>query len=98
MHPSFLPLLCDPVTREDLRLEATKLEGDEVIEGSLVSSHATYPILRGIPRFVTTEGYSENFGYQWNKWSRVQFESDNVGLPMEGHTRRMFDRITELAG
>jgi SAM-dependent methyltransferase len=66
--------------------------------GHLVSGANRYPIVGGIPRFVPFEGqnYSGSFGYQWNraKWSRVQFESENVGKPMEGWTRRMWEAIT----
>ena len=38
--------------------------------------------------------YANSFGFQCGKWPRVQFESDNIGKPMEGHTRKMFDTIT----
>ncbi|HXE95464.1 MAG TPA: class I SAM-dependent methyltransferase [Dongiaceae bacterium] len=58
---------------------------------------AHYPIINGIPRFVSKEFYSSSFGFEWRKWPRVQFESENVGRPMEGHTTRMFKAITRLA-
>ena len=89
-----LPLLCDPHTREDLTLEGAVFEGDEIISGTLLSPSHSYPIIRGIPRFVSDEGYSDNFGYQWNRWARIQFEDQNVGGPMQGHTRGMFKKIT----
>ena len=57
-----------------------------------------YPIVRGIPRFVPGERYADSFGYEWHRWPRAQFESENVGRPMEGHTTRMFERITEVDG
>ena len=31
---------------------------------------------------------------EWSRWPRVQFESENVGRPMQGHTTRMWERIT----
>ncbi len=65
-------------------LKPTKCEGEHVIEGWLCSSIARYAIRNGIPRFVSDEGYSHNFGYQWNRWAKVQFENENVGRPMEG--------------
>lgn len=101
MHTDFLPLLADPETGEPLRLEATRRDGDVVIEGSLRSSRSSYPIVRGIPRFAGYEeggAYASSFGYQWNRWQRVQFEAENVGRPMEGHTRRMWERICAGAG
>jgi len=89
-----LQLLCDPETREDLTLVDPVYDGDEIISGVLASTTNRYRIIRGIPRFVTDEGYSDNFGYQWNRWARVQFEDRNLGGPMEGHTTRMFETIT----
>ena len=97
MHISFLPYFVDPMTKTPLRLEATASAGDVIQEGFLHSeaTGAKYAIVRGIPRFVDYEvdNYSRSFGYQWHKWPRVQFESDNIGKPMEGHTRRMWERI-----
>ncbi|MCI5064510.1 methyltransferase domain-containing protein [bacterium] len=95
MLRKFLPLLVDPVTKKPLLLEERSSDGDDVLEGFLVSETARYPITRGIPRFVSDEGYSGNFGYQWKKWSRVQFESENIGKPLEGHTRKMWHMVTE---
>ena len=77
-------------------MESTEACNDEVITGVLKSSRYTYKIKNGIPRFVDDEGYSDNFGWQWNKWARVQFEDENVGRPMSGHTTNMFKKITEL--
>ncbi|MDD5302622.1 MAG: methyltransferase domain-containing protein [Elusimicrobia bacterium] len=101
MHIDFLPFLADPETGESLRLEASRREGAIVIEGSLHSSRASYPIVRGIPRFAGYEedgAYASSFGYQWNRWKRVQFEAENVGRAMEGHTRRMWEKICALPG
>ena len=97
MSPAFLAYLCDPKTHEDLVLQPT-LQDDSgrIIEGFLVSKSNRYPIVRGVPRFAgydDSSNYTKSFGYQWNKWSLIQFERDNVGRPMEGHTRRMWERI-----
>ena len=43
---------------------------------------------------MSDEGYSDNFGYQWNRWAQVQFEDQNLGGPMQGHTTAMFEAIT----
>lgn len=101
MHIDFLPFLADPETGEPLRLEASRRNGDVVIEGRLRSARASYPVVRGIPRFAGYEeggAYASSFGYQWNRWKRVQFEAENAGRPMEGHTRRMWERICAGAG
>jgi SAM-dependent methyltransferase len=68
-----------------------------VVSGALVSrSGLRYPIVRGVPRFVDAELYASSFGYEWNRWPRVQFEAENVGKPMANHTTRMWETITEV--
>lgn len=94
MKKHHLRLLCDPETHEDLTLIDAVYDGDEIVSGTLMSLTNRYSISNGIPRFVQNEGYSDNFGYQWNRWARVQFEDQNVGSPMEGHTLEMFRIIT----
>jgi 2-polyprenyl-3-methyl-5-hydroxy-6-metoxy-1,4-benzoquinol methylase len=42
---------------------------------------ATYPVVRGIPRFVSDEHYAGNFGLQWNRHRRTQLDS-HTGLPL----------------
>lgn len=70
-----------------------------VISGELVApSGGRYPIIRGIPRFVEKEHYASSFGYEWNRWPRVQFEAENVGQPMAGYTTKMWERITGISG
>ena len=87
-------MLCDPHTREDLTLINAVYDGNEIISGTLVSKSNQYSIINCIPRFVINEGYSDNFGYQWNRWARVQFEDQNIGGSMQGHTKNMFNIIT----
>jgi len=99
MHPNFLSLLQCPDTGEPLILEPAQVQRDgKIAEGQLVSaSGSRYPIVRGIPRFVGQEHHASSFGYQWSRWPRVQFEAENVGKPMAGHTTRMWEIITEVA-
>lgn len=33
-----------------------------------------FPVVRGIPRFCSTDNYSESFGYQWNQFDRTQLD------------------------
>lgn len=96
MHISFADCFVDPATHEPLELVISERQGDVVESGYFKSSSNSYPIVRGIPRFVDfkSDNYSSSFGYQWQKWPRVQFESENVGKPMEGHTRSLWERIT----
>jgi SAM-dependent methyltransferase len=99
MHPRFLNLLCCPDTGESLSLVARVTLGNGMVwAGSLVTdSGRSYPIVRGVPRFVDRQHYAASFGWEWARWPRVQFESENVGRPMAGHTTRMWERTTGIA-
>lgn len=48
----------------------------EVLEGHLdcARCQATVPIVRGIPRFVPSESYASSFGFQWNRFDRIQID------------------------
>ncbi len=97
MKKKHLKFLCDPITKDDLVLEDAKYIGEEIDSGVLRSPDKCYVIRQGIPRFVIDDGYSDNFGYQWNRWSKIQFEDENIGKPMMGHTTRMFESITQFS-
>lgn len=97
MQRKFLPYLQDPLTGEALDVEIFDADGENILEGALHSSTNSYPIIRGVPRFLragSRENYTKSFGYQWLRWPKVQFESENVGRSMEGHTSQMFQKIT----
>ncbi len=34
----------------------------------------TFPIVRSMPRFVPSEEYAQSFGYQWNRFDRLQLD------------------------
>jgi SAM-dependent methyltransferase len=99
MHVAFIDYLVDPSTKAPLTIEIRERVGDRILEGNLISPTAKYPIVRGVPRFA---GYAERrstsrtFGYQWQRWPRVNFESASVGTPMEGYTRNMWERIVSV--
>lgn len=97
MQARFVDILCCPKTGAALTLDVQEEFSDGSVKTGVlhsVSGQNTYPIVRGVPRFVGEEHYAQSFGYEWRKWSRVQFESENVGRPMAGHTEKMFDAIT----
>jgi SAM-dependent methyltransferase len=98
MYKSFASLFVDPETHEPLRLEVDFEENENILSGRFVheGSGRVYPILRGIPRFVPSESpdYAGSFAWQWHRWPRVQFESENKGKPMFGHTTHMWESIT----
>lgn len=97
MHPQFLEVLCCPRSGAPLELRAFETQPDgRVYSGEFVEpSGRCYPVVRGIPRFVSEEEYAASFGYEWTRWPRLQFESENVGRPMAGHTTRMWEINTQ---
>ena len=96
MHPSFLPYLQCPKTGSPLTLHADQVDPlGRVVEGYLMTQDGLrYPIHRRVPRFVDQEFYSGSFGYEWLRWPRVQFDSENENGPLAGHTTQMWERIT----
>src|SRR4051812_28115838 len=98
MQQHFVQILCCPVTRQSLQLkEAKYTEDGRIEEGKLVTDDGlhSYPIIRGVPRFVTSDLYSQSFSYEWKKWSKVQYESENVNKDWaQGFTENMFKQTT----
>ena len=68
----------------------------QIISELLVAGENEYPIINGIPRFISNEGYSRNFGWQWKHWRFVQFNEANQGKPMDGYTDNMFASVLGL--
>lgn len=50
-----------------------------------------YPVVDDIPRFVPPENYAASFGYQWNKFARLQLDSCNG-------TNFSLERFTSITG
>src|ERR1700694_5672416 len=98
MREQDVALLQCPETGAPLRWEISgPYPGGLILTGTLQSATGRrYPIVRGIPRFVTGELYASSFGFEWQRWPRVQFEADNIGRPMAGHTTATWEKITAL--
>jgi SAM-dependent methyltransferase len=79
MKPSALRFLVCPSCRDGLELHVDVEDGLEVMEGRLRSPGCgrDYPIRGGVPRFVPSGSYAASFGFQWNRFSRVQLDSMN---------------------
>jgi SAM-dependent methyltransferase len=56
-------------------VSGTPLESDD--SGWVSPTGVRYPIDRGIPRFVSTEGYAASFGLEWNMHGRTQLDSNS---------------------
>ncbi len=98
MHPKFVPILRCPVTGSGLSLSVEEYDGKGMVRTGVLTAAdgvTRYPVVNGVPRFVSAQRYSGSFGYEWRRWPRVQFEADNAGRPMQGHTARMFRSVTE---
>lgn len=79
MKTDLLEILCCPHCQHELTLLDATDSIDVVLEGTLgcTACPARFPIVRGIPRFVSHDGYVGSFSYEWNKWNRVQVDSAN---------------------
>ena len=77
MKTNYLNILRCPRTKSKLSLEILEEVDGRIKEGNLVSENKswTYPITNFIPRFVPSSNYADNFGLQWNEFSRTQLDS-----------------------
>lgn len=79
-----LELLACPRCHGDLVVESVDAATGECIErGSLACRRCaeSHPIVDHVPRFVPSQGYARNFGYQWNRYAETQLDS-RLGLPL----------------
>ncbi|MEQ8228994.1 MAG: class I SAM-dependent methyltransferase [Rhodospirillales bacterium] len=55
------------------------IENGRIRSGQLVprDGGASYPIVEYIPRFVSSENYAQNFGFEWNLHARTQYDSES---------------------
>lgn len=99
MNLHWLKVLRCPMTGSSLKLKSVVLEQNkEVVEGVLSTEDDTkeYLVKDGIVLFSKQNtNYTESFGFQWEKFGKVQFEDQNVGKPMEGYTSRMLSQILD---
>lgn len=81
MKSRLLPILVCPACRKDLALTETRSrQGDEIVEGMLScgSCKETYPIRKGVPRFVRSDDYVDTFSFEWNTFRDVQIDILNA--------------------
>jgi SAM-dependent methyltransferase/uncharacterized protein YbaR (Trm112 family) len=85
MHSSLLDILIDPVSRTPLHVETHETgggahDGDPVQATLRGGDGRSYPVIDGIPRFVTTEDAGqqqtgESFGFKWQQQESYDSES-----------------------
>jgi SAM-dependent methyltransferase len=88
-----LNVLVCPRCKTALTLTKQKQEDAEIVTGQLdcYECHRTFPIVRGVPRFVNAESYASSFGRQWNWFRSVQLDSRNGG----DKSARQLQEVTE---
>jgi SAM-dependent methyltransferase len=79
VKPRLLELLVCPACKAELTLRADGAAAGDVQTGTLTCSGCagSYPIVRGIPRFVGQDAYAESFGDEWHRFRTVQLDSAN---------------------
>ncbi|MDO8805717.1 MAG: methyltransferase domain-containing protein [Elusimicrobiota bacterium] len=101
MKKKLLNILCCPDCRNTLALLAIKEANGEVEEGELQceTCKKIYPVLRFIPRFVPSENYADNFGFQWNQFRKTQLDS-HTGKPIarDRFLTRYGDALLDFSG
>jgi 2-polyprenyl-3-methyl-5-hydroxy-6-metoxy-1,4-benzoquinol methylase/uncharacterized protein YbaR (Trm112 family) len=73
----FLDILACPATGQRLHLDTDANNPDQEPNLSTTGGTHRYPVRGRIPRFVAPENYAASFGYQWNKYAKLQLDSCN---------------------
>ena len=68
--------------------------------GALISAKGeSFPVVKGIPRFVPIENYASAFGLQWNTFAKTQLDSHSqLSITLERLERCLGFPITALNG
>jgi SAM-dependent methyltransferase len=78
VKPSFVEILTCPRCGSSLRLSGGEPSTKEVESGGLICQQGhQFPIVGGIPRFVDSELYVQNFGFEWNLHARTQLDTSS---------------------
>jgi len=77
MKSELIKILRCPVSKQKLILEQSNASDFEIESAWLVSQDGKYryPIQKFVPRFVPKKNYADNFGMQWNYFSKTQLDS-----------------------
>ncbi len=77
MRPEHLQYLRCPESGAELSVVDAVMENGRIKTGRLIAPGGTsYPIVDFIPRFVGTDNYAANFGFEWQLHARTQFDAD----------------------
>jgi len=81
---------CPSCDSASLVLISERCAGTRTTDGSLSCNDccASYRVVSGIPRFVSSDNYAQSFGLQWNTHEKTQLDS-YTGRPIS--EKRLFD-------
>ena len=87
-------LMCPRCQATDLAIEETATEGARVMSGHLAcpACNSRWPIVEGVPRFVSADNYARSFGAEWKLFSRTQLDS-HTGTTI---SRDRFVEVTQV--
>ena len=80
MYRSFVDRFACLECKGSFRLAAIAPESNptaEIVEGKLICTNCGVEvfIVRGLPRFVPSESYASSFGFQWNRFDKLQVDA-----------------------
>jgi len=84
MKRSVLSVLRCPVCASAFEVTAGQTMADEIVTGQLTCTgcRAGYPIVRGVPRFVSSDSYADAFSFEWNAAEEVVAGIELSGISM----------------
>lgn len=100
MKKNLLEFLCCPDCQSDLTLDDLNSESGlkDISEGKLNCRCGNeFSIIRGIPRFVSSEHYAANFGFQWNIHKKTQFDTADNALSSEVFEQKTQWKLSEFS-
>ena len=79
MRRQAIEMFACPKCGDMLRIASVKTEDaavGEVVDGQLECGACRFmvPVVGCLPRFVTSESYASSFGFQWNRFDRIQID------------------------
>ena len=99
MNQTFVSILACPVCEGDLHLDGDSSPEEPIESGALKCADGhSYPIVRGVPRFVSSDGYAANFGFEWNLHNKTQLDTETRHESEEAFIEKTGFNPDELTG